>query len=74
MHIPLSIIVIIGLTFLVIVGALRLVADLVVVNTHQQPSFPDEFSEEDRASEERRFSRPAEASNTEAPPTDARPI
>ncbi len=58
MHIPISIIVVIGLIFLVILGALRLVADLVVVNTHRQPSFPDELPEEDRESEEPQFSRP----------------
>jgi hypothetical protein len=59
MHIPLSIIVVIGLIFLVIIGALRLVADLLVLNTHRQPSFPDEISEESRDSEEPQFSRPA---------------
>ena len=63
MHILLSIIVAIGLTLLVILGALRLVADLLVGNTHRQPSFPDEFSAEGRDSEQRRFSRPVEASN-----------
>jgi hypothetical protein len=63
MHILLSIIVAIGLTLLVILGALRLVADLLVENTHRQPSFPDELSEEGRDSEQHRFSRPVEASN-----------
>jgi hypothetical protein len=58
MHIPLFIIVVIGLLFLVIIGALRLVADLLVMNTHRQPSFPDELPEEDPGSEERQISRP----------------
>jgi len=63
MHILLSIIVAIGFTLLVILGALRLVADLLVMNPHRQPSFPDEFSEEGRDSEQHRFSRPVKASN-----------
>jgi hypothetical protein len=61
MRIPLSIIVVIGLTFLVILGALRLVADFLVMDTHRQPSFPDEFSKEGRDSEEGQFSVPVEA-------------
>jgi hypothetical protein len=45
-----SIIVIAGFTFLVILGALRLVADLLAMSTHRQPAFSDEFSEEVRES------------------------
>ena len=53
MPVLLSIIVIAGFTFLVILGALRLVADLLAMSTHRQPSFPDEFPEEDRESLDR---------------------
>jgi hypothetical protein len=53
MRVLLSIIVVIGFTFLVILGALRLVADLVAMSTHRQPSFPDEFAEKDRESLDR---------------------
>ena len=53
MRVLLSIIVVIGFAFLVILGALRLVADLVAMSTHRQPSFPDEFSGEDRESPDR---------------------
>jgi hypothetical protein len=45
----LSVIVVIGFIFLVILGALCLVADdLLATSAHRQPSFPDEFPEEDR--------------------------
>jgi len=53
MGVLLSIIVVIGFTFLVILGALRLVADLLAMNTHRQPSFSDESPEEDRESLDR---------------------
>ena len=53
MRVLLSIIVVIGFAFLVILGALRLVADLVAMSTHRQPSFPDEVAEEDRESLDR---------------------
>jgi len=43
MLVTISIIVVIGFTFLVILGALRLVTDLVAMSTHRQPSFPDEL-------------------------------
>ena len=43
MLVPISIIVVSGFTFLVILGALRLVTDLVAMSTHRQPSFPDEL-------------------------------
>jgi hypothetical protein len=48
MRVLLSIIVVIGFTFLVIMGALRVLADLLTMNTHRQPSFSDEFPEDDR--------------------------
>jgi hypothetical protein len=50
MRVILSIIVVIGFAFLVILGALRVLADLLAMNTHRQSSFPDEFPEEDRES------------------------
>jgi hypothetical protein len=50
MRVLLSIIVVIGFTFLVILGALRVLADLLAMNTHRHPSFSDEFPEEDRES------------------------
>jgi hypothetical protein len=50
MRVLLSIIVVIGFTFLVIMGALRVLADLLTMNTHRQPSFSDEFPEDDRES------------------------
>jgi len=50
MHVLLSIVIVIGFLFLVIVGALRVMADLLEISTHQQPSFPDEFPEEGRES------------------------
>ena len=53
MGVLLSIIVVIGFTFLVIFGALRLLADLLAMNTHRQPSFSDESPEEDRESLDR---------------------
>lgn len=43
MLVLISIIVVIGFTFLVIVGALRLVTDLVAMSAHRQPSLPDEL-------------------------------
>ena len=46
----LSIIAVVGLAFLVIVGALRVLADLLAMNTHRQSSFPDEFPKGDRES------------------------
>ncbi len=70
MRVLLSIIVVIGFTFLVILGALRLVADLVAMSTHRQPSFPDEFPEEERESLDR--NRPAISSfAVEAPARSA---
>jgi hypothetical protein len=42
MLVLISIIVVIGFTFLVILGALRLVTDLVAMSAHRQPSLPDE--------------------------------
>jgi hypothetical protein len=53
MPVLLSIIVIAGFTFLVILGALRLVTDLLAMSAHRQPSFPDEFTEEARESPDR---------------------
>jgi hypothetical protein len=53
MRLVLSIIIALGFTLLVILGALRLVADLLAISTHRQPSFPDEFPEEDRESLDR---------------------
>jgi hypothetical protein len=53
MRLVLSVIIALGFTLLVILGALRLVADLLAMSTHRQPSFPDEFSEEDRESLDR---------------------
>ena len=53
MRLVLSVIIALGFTLLVILGALRLVADLVAMSTHRQPSFPDEFSGEDRESPDR---------------------
>jgi hypothetical protein len=66
MRVLLSIIVVIGFTFLVILGALRLLADLLAMNTHRQPSFSDEFPEEDRESLDR--NRPAISSFAEKAP------
>jgi hypothetical protein len=53
MRLVLSIIIALGFTLLVILGALRLAADLLAMSTHRQPSFPDEFPEEDRESLDR---------------------
>jgi hypothetical protein len=53
MRLVLSIIIALGFTLLVILGALRLVADLLAISTYRQPSFPDEFPEEDRESLDR---------------------
>ena len=53
MRVLLSIIIVIGFTFLAILGALRVLAELLAVNTHRQPSFSDEFPEEDRESLDR---------------------
>jgi hypothetical protein len=50
MPVLLSIIVIAGFTFLVILGALRLITDLLAMSAHRQPSFTDEFTEEARES------------------------
>jgi hypothetical protein len=50
MRVLLSIIILIGFTFLVILCALHVLADLLATNTHRQPSFSDEFPEEDRES------------------------
>jgi hypothetical protein len=50
MRVLLSIIVVIAFAFLVILGALRVLADLLAMNTHRQRSFSDEFPEEDRES------------------------
>jgi hypothetical protein len=48
-----SIIVVIGFTFLVILGAVRVFADLLAMSSHPHPSFPEEFPEEDRESLDR---------------------
>jgi hypothetical protein len=53
MRLVLSIIIALGFTLLVILGALRLVADLLAIDSHRQPSFPDEFPEGDRESLDR---------------------
>jgi hypothetical protein len=50
MPVLLSIIIIAGFTFLVILGALRLVTDILAMSTHRQHSFPGEFPEEARES------------------------
>jgi hypothetical protein len=49
----LSVIVVIAFTFLVILGALRVIVDLLAMSTHRQPSFSDEYPEEDRESLDR---------------------
>jgi hypothetical protein len=61
MRLVLSIIIALGFTLLVILGALRLVADLLAMSTLRQPSFPDEFPEEDRESLDR--NRPGASSS-----------
>jgi hypothetical protein len=53
MRLVLSLIIALGFTFLVILGALRLVADILAMSTHRQPSFRDEFPDEDRESLDR---------------------
>jgi hypothetical protein len=53
MRLVLSVIIGLGFTLLVILGALRLVADLLAMSTYRQPSFPDEFPEKDRESLDR---------------------
>jgi hypothetical protein len=53
MLVLLSIILVIGFTFLVILGALRVLVDLLALSTYRQPSFPDEFPEEGRESLDR---------------------
>jgi hypothetical protein len=60
MPVLVSIIVIAGFTFLVILGALRLITDLLAMSTHRQPFFPDEFPEEARGSLD--LNRPATSS------------
>jgi hypothetical protein len=50
MRVLLSISVVIGFTFLLVLGALRVVADLLAMSAHPQPSFPEEFPEEGRES------------------------
>jgi len=70
MRLVLSIIIALGFTLLVILGALRLVADLLAMSTHRQPSFPDEFPEEDWESLDR--NRPGASSfAVEAPANSA---
>jgi hypothetical protein len=64
MRLILSVIIGLGFTLLVILGALRLVADLLAMNTLRQPSFPKEFPEEDRESLDR--NRPAASSVRQA--------
>ena len=66
MRVLLSISVAIGFTCLVVLGALRVVADLLAMSTHPQPSFPDEFPEEGRESVE--GNRPATSSSAAESP------
>jgi hypothetical protein len=44
--------IIIGFTFLVAVGVLSVVADLLAMTNHRPPSFFDEFTDEDAESED----------------------
>jgi hypothetical protein len=44
--------IVIGFTFLVAVGVLSVVADLLAMTNHRPPSFFDEFTDEDAESED----------------------
>ena len=50
MRLLLSIIVVIGFTFVVVLGLLSVVADLLTLTRHRPPSFFDESSEGDQES------------------------
>jgi hypothetical protein len=52
MRLLLSIIVVIGFTFVVVLGLRSFVADLLALTRHRPPSVFDEFAEDDQESEE----------------------
>jgi hypothetical protein len=52
MRLLLSIIVVIGFTFVVVLGLLSVVADLVALTRYRPPSVFDELTEDDQESEE----------------------
>jgi hypothetical protein len=53
MHLLISIAIVIGFTFVVVLGLLSAVADLLALTRHRPPSFCDEFPEDDRESTHR---------------------
>jgi hypothetical protein len=52
MRLLLSFAIVIGFTFLVAVGVLSVIADLLAMTNHRPPSFFDEFNDEDPESED----------------------
>jgi hypothetical protein len=55
MRLLLSIIVVIGFTFVVVLGLLSVVADLLALTRHRPPSIFDEFPDEDQEFEDQEF-------------------
>lgn len=53
MHLLFSIAVVIGFTFVVVLGVLSVLTDLLALTRRRPPSIFEEFSEEDRESENR---------------------
>jgi hypothetical protein len=60
MHLLLSLAIVIGFTFIVVLGLLSVVADLLTLTRHRPPSIFDEFPEEDQESTDR--NRPSTSS------------
>jgi hypothetical protein len=52
MHLLISVIAITGLTFLVIVGVLNVIADLLFMDMHRPPSLADKYFQEEMETEE----------------------
>jgi hypothetical protein len=55
MRLLLSIIVVIGFTFVVVLGLLSVVADLLALTRHRPPSIFDEFPDEDQEFEDQKL-------------------
>jgi hypothetical protein len=59
MRLLLSIAIVIGFTFIVVLGLLSAVADLLTLTRHRPPSMFGEFAEEDQESTDRNGLRPS---------------
>jgi hypothetical protein len=70
MRLLLSIVVVIGFTFIVVLGLLSVLADLLALTRHRPPSVFEQFAEEDEESEEEEW----EDRNAQATPTVATDI